>query len=613
MRNRARALAFLVVLPILAASGLGCSRDDVPPLRFPSSEDGPSSEPGTEIVELDDFSTGGVAIQDEEQKSAILRQVIQLIESASTNPGGDNFSLAAESLNDYFLDAQPEDFELEPQVRAFLEAQPALPPTAPQAILNPKFTGQLDGRHIEDSMVYRNVARSVLSRAEGAAASGDELAKARRLFEWTVSQVVLVPPGSLAVPTPEGQPFQAQARPYDVLLRGMATETGGLWAERSWVFLTLCRQAHLQAALLEVVVPLGPPAERFQKVMYPVPQMVPSGPTLKVFCCGVRVGGSVYLFDARLGEPVWTSDGRAVATLEQAAADPEVLARLELPGRPYPVTFADLARGKVRVLIDADSGTLAPRMKLFQQRLTGENRMVVYQDPAELAEAFGQALGERFESARLWSLPLEVEYRLFNDSQFNAASGFAVQIFNPRWPLLAARLDQLRGDLDMAVRRYVSFRFAEDLLESDGKTPIDPRVQHVLDMYATHFLGLAQLDRGDRKLAEEQFLQTLKFFPEPTPGKAQPPYLMLRWGAKENLARLMKAKGREDLAVRFLTDQAEGYLTAGDLLQARDLMWDHPFAPEDADTVPRVIPGPETEGPESSPAHRSLERMGIGR
>ncbi len=208
--------------------------------------------------------------------------------------------------------------------------------------------------------------------------------------------------------------------------------------------------------------------------------------------------------------------------MDQAAADPEILARLNLAERPYPVSFADLATGKVRVLLDANTGSLSPRMKRLQERLTGENRMILYEDPAELAGAFQEVMGDRFESARLWTLPLEVEYRLFHDSSFNAASGFPVQIFNARWPLLAARLDQLRGDLDTAVKRYVSFRYAENLLEADGKTVIDPRIQHILDMYATHFLGLAQLDRGWTDQAEDQFLQTLKFFPEPTRARRNP-------------------------------------------------------------------------------------------
>ncbi len=278
MRYRARAFAFLAALPILAVSWLGCSDDDAPPLRFPSEDGTTSSSDAAPNVDLGSLSTSGMVIQDEEQKAAILRQVIQLIQSATSNPGGDNFTLAAESLNDYFLDARPEDFALDPQVRRFLEAQPGMPPNAGQAILNPKFTGQLDGRHIEDCIMYRNVTRSVLERSQGEAASGEDLARARRLFDWTVSQIVLVPPGSLAAPnarTPDGQPFQAQARPYDVLLRGMATETGGLWAERSWLFLALCRQARLDAALLEVVVPVKAPVEPFRSSLFPNPRLAP--------------------------------------------------------------------------------------------------------------------------------------------------------------------------------------------------------------------------------------------------------------------------------------------------------------------------------------------------
>ncbi len=303
MRYRARAVVFLALLPILAMGLFGCSEDDAPPLHFPSDDNAASNSGAS--VDLGSISTSDVAIQDEEQKAAILRQVIQLIQTAATNPGGDNFTLAAESLNDYFLGGRPEDFELDPQVRAFLEAQPGMPPNAGAGILNPKFTGQLDGRHIEDCMMYRYVTRSVLSRAEGAAVSGDDLAKARSLFDWIVSQIVLVPAGSLAAPnarTPDGQPFQAQARPYDVLLRGMATETGGLWAERSWLFLALCRQARLDAALLEVVVPVKAPVERFQTSMFPSPHLEPTAPA-----CACSAAGSGSGMQSTSSTPAWVS------------------------------------------------------------------------------------------------------------------------------------------------------------------------------------------------------------------------------------------------------------------------------------------------------------------
>ena len=40
---------------------------------------------------------------------------------------------------------------------------------------------------------------------------------------------------------------QAFARPYDVLLRGMATEAQGVWAERAWLFIALCRSIKVPA------------------------------------------------------------------------------------------------------------------------------------------------------------------------------------------------------------------------------------------------------------------------------------------------------------------------------------------------------------------------------
>ncbi len=88
---------------------------------------------------------------------------------------------------------------------------------------------------------------------------------------------------------------------------------------------------------------------------------------------------------------------------------------------------------------------------------------------------------------------------------------------------------------------------------------------------------------------------------------------MFRWGAKENLARLMEAQGHPEMAVRYLTDQPDGYLATGDLLKARNLLWKHPFAPESPDQVPNVLAPPDSEGPASSPASHSLERLGLDR
>ena len=65
-------------------------------------------------------------------------------------------------------------------------------------------------------MMYYGIANRV-------AGTGENLDRVRRVFDWVVRQVQLVPPGTLA----SGRLPQVFARPYDVLLRGMATEAEG--------------------------------------------------------------------------------------------------------------------------------------------------------------------------------------------------------------------------------------------------------------------------------------------------------------------------------------------------------------------------------------------------
>ena len=103
---------------------------------------------------------------------------------------------------------------------------------------NPEWTKR-DARHLEDCMMYYGIA----SRIGG---TGDDLSRARRVFDWAMQQLQLVPAGSLG----SRQYRQAMARPYDLLLRGMGTEADGFWAERAWLFIVLCRQLGLDAGLI---------------------------------------------------------------------------------------------------------------------------------------------------------------------------------------------------------------------------------------------------------------------------------------------------------------------------------------------------------------------------
>ena len=171
---------------------------------------------------------------------------------------------------------------------------------------------------------------------------------------------------------------------------------------------------------------------------------------------------------------------------------------------------------------------------------------------------------------------------------FIARTQYALQFFESKWPLLAARLDQLRGDLPRAIQRYVVFRFAETPMETDGKTRIAAPVQAILDMFATYYLALAQQDQGDLSQAKFLFGKTLEMLPEWMPGR---PYLtMFRWGAASNLARIHAEEGQVATAIRYLTVEMPTPQTHGNLLRARDLIFRDPFAP--LGPVPAVVPPP---------------------
>lgn len=523
----------------------------------------------------------------------ILIAVIKLIKDAATNEGGDNFNVAVDFLNAYFRETKPEAFVLPESHVAFLA--PQITPAAIDQIRQRTFEQQRDGRHIEDNLLYHDVATRV-------AGEGDDLTRVRRLFDWVVRQNMLVPAGMLGLP---GMP-QAQARPYDVMLRGMATEAGNGWSERGWLFMTLCRQIGVDAGMIVYT----PPA----RVAGPMPPSRNIGPSSlpqamaaigrrrdpRFWAVAVLIGGKPYMFDPAIGLPIPSADGKGVATLEQALTDPRVLAQLDLPGGDYEPSRFDLAASSLGVQLEASLGSLSPRMKLFQQDLKGKNQMVLYRDPVELADAFQKALGDRCGGVGLWRTPLTVEHRLHTpeaDGTFMRATLYPLQLFIKEWPLLSARLMQLRGETKPSIQSYVVLRFAERPVARDGKTPIPRGVQTALDVYATYFLALAQIEKGDSNQAKFLFGKTLEMLPDPHP--RLPYYFMLRWGAVTNLGLLHADAGNNAAAIRYLTQDNPTPQGQGNLIRARALIWKDPFVPP-KDT-PKVIP------PLASPASQQTD------
>ena len=144
-------------------------------------------------------------------------------------------------------------------------------------------------------------------------------------------------------------------------------------------------------------------------------------------------------------------------------SDPAILERMNLPGQsPYGTSRASLlgSTTKIGILLDSSRGYFSPKMKLLQRELGGEYRTILFRDPAEQREHFAQVLGEQPGKSSSGAFRSRSSARLFTDGQFVASIQQSLVLFKREFPLVFARVKQLRGDLDGAINDYVTLRFA---------------------------------------------------------------------------------------------------------------------------------------------------------
>jgi hypothetical protein len=530
-----------------------------------------------------------------EERAAILEGSIILIEGAALQPGGDNFKEAVKKLNQYFVGTNPAEYQLDLPAREYLKSQ--LPLNLLNELESSVWSPLGDTRHVEDCMMYYKVATRV-------AGVGGDLEKVRRVFDWVMRQVQLVPPGSLRA----GELAHVYARPYDVLLRGMATEAEGFWSERAWLFMALCRQLGIDSGLitysrnhaLEPSIPKNATNFEAEATLFGL-RIGPKPPI--VWICAALIDDKAYLFDARLGMEIPGPGGEGVATLDDALADPAILERMNLPGlSPYGTSRASLvgSQTKIGILIDSSPGYFSPKMKLLERELGGKDRTILYRDPAEQRDHFVRVLGDRCGAVALWGLPLEVENGLFHNQRYVQSIQSSLFLFRPEFPLVYARVRHLRGEIKEAIEDYVKFRFAENApVVNNKKLQIPQEIQDGLDVFATYYMALAHLEGDNVDQAELMFRKTLELLPAPGPN--QPYYNMLRWGANANLARIYESKKDNPRAVAYRTQQDPTAQHVGNLLRARELVWDAPMTA--ADSLPPAPPPKARRAP--IPAQRA--------
>ena len=94
------------------------------------------------------------------------------------------------------------------------------------------------------------------------------------------------------------------------------------------------------------------------------------------------------------------------------------------------------------------------------------------------------------------------------------------------------------------------------------------------------------MDRGNVKQAEDLYRKFLDMSPEPGPGRYF--YYMLRWGALNNMGRICEAKGDRAGAIAYYLQDIKTADHAGNLIRARNLIWDKPFDEPTTPLSPRA-------------------------
>jgi len=329
--------------------------------------------------------------------------------------------------------------------------------------------------------------------------------------------------------------------PWETLLLGQ-----GSAAYRAWLYVLLCRQQGLDAA---VVIPVDdltdkpepaatdkpeekpaakaeespakpeapaaskpdaassnssdkqdkPPADKLADLTSAKPNRRPH-----VWAVAVRIGDQAYLFDPTLGLPIPAPDGIRLtdhglairpATLAQAASDPKILARLNLdPEHPYRVQSAQASH--LAVLLVASPQQLSRRMKLIEMQMSGKDKILLTYDPSAAAEAWKKL--PQTADVQIWTYPFEVsaqmerlapdvaQHKMFRLMPFQAGQAQG---------LWKGRLLQLKG------------RF----LGEEGATACYQAVRPSnLDLSRTHQLLNQELQRMGHQTSPESTAQEVK-------------------------------------------------------------------------------------------------------
>ncbi|HEY5312352.1 MAG TPA: hypothetical protein VIK18_07520 [Pirellulales bacterium] len=443
-------------------------------------------------------------------------------------------------LNQWIATRRPiANWQVDPLVGKLAPEFRKLPPLAGLAELH---FDREDGLGLQEAVWLREAARWIVGR------QSDELTRARRLFDWTVRNIELVP-DEPASGEKAKQP-EWPHRPWETMLFGR-----GRAVDRAWVFILLARQQGLDVVLLAAD---SPEARRGDLPRHWLPALV--------------LDKSLYLFDPEWGLPIPGPEGRGVATLEQALAQPQIFERLAIDKKhPYRLQANDLKR--LVVLVEGSPYYLSQRMELLELHLAGADRIVLSMDASGLAsrvESLPHVAG-----GRLWNLPYRrlAEKYAASPEQLQQANQ-QINVFRlPTRNLWKARVLHLMGRFTGsrgAIHYYQLCRPADkEIAAALAEDKVDQQLVALArraKQDAGYWLGLLAFERGLYETAVDYFRnRTLQPHPDGP------------WteGAHYNLARAYEALGNwADATTQF--DATRSAQRAGNRVRAGRLKPEQP-------------------------------------
>lgn len=300
-----------------------------------------------------------------------------------------------------------------------------------------------DAVHIRDAILCHSIVGYLSSRAP------DEVGQARAVFDFVVRNVNLRGDDDPEIPLGV----------YELLLLGQGSPE-----DRAWVTASLLRQLRIDSVIVR-----------------------PTGQTgANQWLLGVLLDGKVYLFDARLGLAVPSSDKLSVsnppATLAEIPSHPEWLQKFDVKNDEYPIKAESLKQVDIQPIVQVSAWTR--RIQQLESVLPAEV-LCVLSDPLS-DEAGRNGLLSRLKAAswnpevlKPWPYPqqqreaiksatpamqmaFEVGRKILSvPIPYKVSEANELSFGHPERKLLRIRTDQLQGKFEDATQRYLSIRHME--------------------------------------------------------------------------------------------------------------------------------------------------------